>query len=116
MMQATDFGNVDGPAELRPLDWPCVGCIFVEREMGSRPVIVREVSSQHSAQVPLAQDDDMVQTLAPYRADEPFDEGALPLAVAGREDFLDSHALQPVPARMGEDRVAIASEIRARGL
>ena len=52
-----------------PLDWPCVGCIFVEREMGSRPAIVREVAGQEAAQVPFAQDEDMVQTLAPDGAD-----------------------------------------------
>ena len=38
MMQATDFGNLDDPAELRWLDWASVGGIFVERKLSSRPV------------------------------------------------------------------------------
>ena len=63
MMQATDLANLDDPAELRPLDWPCVGCIFVEREVGSRPVIVREVGGQEASQVSFAEDEDMIQTL-----------------------------------------------------
>src|SRR5437762_4224922 len=46
MMQATDFGNLDDPAELRRRDGASIGCIFVEREVGSRPVIVREVCVQ----------------------------------------------------------------------
>jgi len=58
--QTTDFGKLDDPAELRPLDRPCVGCIFVEREVGSRPVIVREVAGQEAAQVAFAQDEDMI--------------------------------------------------------
>jgi hypothetical protein len=63
-MQATDFGNRDDRAEFRPLDWPSVGCIFVEREVSARPVIVREVAGQGAAQVPFAEDEDMIQTLA----------------------------------------------------
>jgi hypothetical protein len=46
MVQATDFGNLDDPAELRWLDWPSVGCIFVEREMSARQVVVRKVCVQ----------------------------------------------------------------------
>ena len=63
MMQATDFGNLDDPAELRWLDWPSVGCIFVEREVSSRPVIVRDVAGQDAAQVWFTKDEDMIQTL-----------------------------------------------------
>jgi hypothetical protein len=72
MMQATDFGHRDDRAELRPLDWPSVGCILVEREVSARPVIVGEVAGQGAAQVPFTKDEDMIQTLAPDRADEPI--------------------------------------------
>jgi hypothetical protein len=44
MMQVTNFGNLDHHATLRPLDWPSVGCIFVERQVSARPGIVRESS------------------------------------------------------------------------
>jgi len=91
-MQATDFGNLDNRAELRWLDWPSVGCIFVERKVSSHPVIVREVASQGAAQVPFAEDEDVIQTLAPDRADEPLREGVLPRAVGRRQDLIDSHA------------------------
>jgi hypothetical protein len=46
MMQAADFGNLDDHAEFRWLDWPSVRCIFVERQVSSRPVIVGEVAGQ----------------------------------------------------------------------
>src|SRR5712664_2921877 len=87
MMQATDFGNRDDPAELRPLDWPCVGRVFLEREVSSGAVIVGEVAGQDAAQVPFAENKDMVQALAADRADEPFGEGILPGAVGGRQHF-----------------------------
>ena len=59
-MQATDLGNLDDPAELRRRDGASIGCTFVEREVGSRPMIVREVRGQDTSQMPLAENDDMV--------------------------------------------------------
>src|SRR6266566_2142184 len=70
VMQATNFGNWDDRAERRWLDRPSVGCILVERQVSASPVIVREVRGEDASQVPLAENDDMVQTLAPDRADE----------------------------------------------
>ena len=87
MMQATDFGNRHDRAQLRRLDWPRVGRILVEREVSSCAVIVREVAGQDAAQMAFAQDEDMIQTLAPDRADEPLREGILPRAVGRRQDF-----------------------------
>jgi hypothetical protein len=71
-----------------------VGCILVEREVSARPVMVREIAGQSAAQVPFAEDEDMIQTLAPIRADEPLRERIRPGAVRRRQDFTDAHALQ----------------------
>ena len=71
MVEATDFGNRDDPAEFRRLDWSSVGRILGEGKVRARPVIVREIAGQGAAQVPFAQDEDMIQTLAPDRAAEP---------------------------------------------
>src|SRR5207244_12168973 len=87
MVQATDFGDGNDPAEVPPLNWPAVGCILVEREVSTRPVVVREVADQGAAQVPFAKDEDMIQTLAPDGADEPLREGGLPWAVRRRLGF-----------------------------
>src|SRR6267143_2662476 len=95
MVEATDFANRDDPAEFRPLNWPAVGCILVEREVSARPVVVREVASQGTAQVLFAEDKDMIQTLAPDGADEALREGVLPWAVRRRQDFTDG-ASQPM--------------------
>ena len=67
VMQATDFGNRDDPTECG-LNWPAVWCILVEREVSARPVVVREVAGEGAAQVPFAEDEDVIQTLAPNRA------------------------------------------------
>ncbi len=84
VMQATDFGNLHDPARLGELDGPDARRILVEREVSARPVVVREVAGEGAAQVPFAEDEDVIQTLAPNRADEPLREGILPGAVSRR--------------------------------
>src|SRR6266436_2866987 len=116
MMQATDFWNWEYHARARRLAWSSLGCVLVEREMSAGPVIVGEVAGQGAAQVSFAQDDDMIETLAADRADEPLREGLLPRAVPRREDFLDPHALASVPKLLAVDLVTVAQEIRGRGV
>ena len=65
MMQAADFGSRHDRAHLGPLDGSHVGRVLLEREVSARPVVVREVAGQDAAEVPLAENEDMVQTLAP---------------------------------------------------
>jgi len=89
MVEATDFANRDDLAEFRPLNWAAMGRILVEREVSTRPVVVREIASQNAAQMPFAKDKHVIQTLAPDGADEPLREGVLPLALRRREDFSD---------------------------
>jgi hypothetical protein len=48
-------------------------------------VVIPEITSQDVTQVALAEDDDVVETLAPNRADQAFGEGILPRASGGRE-------------------------------
>src|SRR5438067_10794612 len=81
VMQATDFGNLHDPARLGELDGPEVRGILVEREMRASPVIVGEVAGQDAAQVAFAENQNVIQTLAPDRADEPLREGILPRAM-----------------------------------
>src|SRR5438093_985023 len=84
--------------------------------MRASPVIVGEVAGQNAAQVAFAENQNVIQTLAPDRADEPLREGILPRAVRGREDFLDPHALHSVPKLFAVDLVAVAQEIGGRGV
>ena len=87
MVEATDFANRDDPAEFRLLNWPAVGRIHVERQVSARPVVVREVASQGTAQVSFAEDEDVIQTFAPDGADKPLREEVLPWAVRRRQNF-----------------------------
>jgi hypothetical protein len=62
MMQATDFGNLHDPSPLGELDGPGVRRILVEREMSAPLVIVLEVAGQDAAQMPFAENENVIQT------------------------------------------------------
>ena len=112
MMQATDFRNLHDSARVGEFDWPDIRRILVEREMRARPVIVGEVTDEGAAEMPFAQDQNVVQTLGSDGADEPFREGVLPWALRSGEDFTDSHALHALLKYVAVNAVAIANEIR----
>ena len=78
-------------------------------------MVVREVASQGAAEVLFAEDDDVIQTLAPDGADEALREGVLPRAVRRRQDFTDAHALEALPEPVTVDRVAVAEEVGRGG-
>src|SRR5262249_46648357 len=81
MMGPTDFGNLDDRPRGGDLSWADVERILGEREMRSSPVIVGEVADEDAAEVSLAEDEHVIQALAPDGADEPFREGILPRAL-----------------------------------
>ena len=66
--------------------------ICLEREVSPSAVTGREVAGQDAVEVRLVKNEDVIQTLLPDRADEPFHEGVSPGALGGRERFADPHA------------------------
>jgi hypothetical protein len=52
--------------------------ILLQRPMRSNSVVVGRIVFQNSAQMCLAQDDDVIHTLAPERSDQPFGKAVLP--------------------------------------
>ena len=116
MMQATDFADWHDLAQLRRLDRPQIRCILREGKVGPGAVVISEITSQDVTQVALAQDDDVVETVAPDRVDQAFGEGILPRAPGSREDFSDLHALHALAERVSVNRVAIAKEIGRGGV
>ena len=66
--------------------------------------------------MPFAENENVIQTLAPDGTDEALREGILPRAVRRGEDFLDPHALHTVVKLFSVDLVAIAEEIGRGGV
>src|SRR3984893_13171361 len=64
----------DSSALNRARDW----CILVQGSMSSDAVVIVRIRSQDSAQMHLAQDNDVVHTFTPDRSDQPFSKAILP--------------------------------------
>ena len=63
----------------------------------------------------LAEDEHVIQALAPDRPDEALREGFCH-GLRGREDFLDPQALHAALKRLAVDLVAVAEEVGRRGV
>jgi hypothetical protein len=74
IVKSTDFGERHHATFRRCLDASWRGRVLLEGEMGSRPMIIGDVSSKHATQMPLAENDDVIQTLAAQGSDQ---EGCL---------------------------------------
>ena len=68
VMKATHLRDCDNPSCARHL--PREGTLLVEPQMGSGLMVVTEIRSQGSLQMPRVQNDEMVQAVSSYRADQ----------------------------------------------
>ena len=75
-MQTAELWDLDDPADTR--DLPRNRTLLVEAQMGPRFVVVSEIRSQGSLEMPGVQDHEMVQAVSPYRADQALDIRILP--------------------------------------
>jgi hypothetical protein len=64
VVPAADFRKLHDSACRGELDGPDIGCILGEREVRASLVIVAEVTGQDTAQVSLADNENMIQALA----------------------------------------------------
>lgn len=64
MVKFTNFRERHDATFRWRLDASWRGRVFLEGEMGSRAMIIGDVSCKHATQMPLAQNDDVIQALA----------------------------------------------------
>jgi hypothetical protein len=113
MVQAADLWNLHDRAESWWRDRPGLRRILRQREMSSRLVVVREVTTQDARQSGFIRDDHVIETLASDGTDQPFRIRVLPRGTRGGAGLLDAHSRRRGRER-GERVVAIVKEI-ARG-
>jgi len=65
VVEAANFRKLHDLARRGELDRSEVWSVLVEREMGTRPVVVSEVVGQDAAEVSLAKNEHVIQALAP---------------------------------------------------
>src|SRR5664280_2524108 len=78
MMQAADLWERDNLASGRLAYGPGLRTILGEREMCPRPMIILNIGRQGAAQVTLIENDNVIETLAPDRTNDPLDISVLP--------------------------------------
>lgn len=88
MMKTTELGNGNDSPELWNL--PRKRTLLAKAQVGSRLVVVAEVTRQPSLEMARVQNDKVVQTLSANRADEPLGIWILPGTLKCCQDFLDT--------------------------
>ena len=78
MVESTDSGQLDDFTYRGRLNSSLVGSILVQIKVSPGELVVVDPVSQEPAEVAFAEDDDVIETLASYRADEALDVGILP--------------------------------------
>ena len=107
MVEPADLRNGDDPATWWGVERSGLGTVAVERLGWPRGVVVGGVGGQESAEVGLAQNEEVIQALAADGADHPLHEGVLPGRAGGGEDLADPHALDSPREGLVVDRVSI---------
>jgi hypothetical protein len=65
MVKSTHFRECHHATFRRRLDASWRGCVLLEGEMSSRPMVVEQIRGHETSQVPLAEYDHMVQAFSP---------------------------------------------------
>jgi hypothetical protein len=82
--------------------------------MSSRPVVVGKVRGQDATEMVFIDDDDVVETLASYRAHKPLDVGILPRGSGCSGDGLDAKSLNTAPKVITVDTIAVSDHVLGR--
>ena len=96
MVQAADLWKGDNGACRGWLYGPGLWTILAEREMCPALVVILKIIRQHTAQVTLIEDDDVIEAFATDRADDALDIGVLPWRSRCSDNLLDRHRLDAI--------------------
>jgi hypothetical protein len=116
MMEASYLRQGPHLAHFRWHDSSGVGAIHIKGKMGAKAMVIGEIRGKHAPEMPLVEDDDMIEHLAAETPDEPLAVGILPRTARGDLDFFDSYMLNTVLERHTVDRVPIPGERARRGI
>ena len=114
MMQAADLGKGDDGSGAARLNRPGDRTVLAQSQMRARAVIIGDVRRKDPPQMRLVEDDDVVKALSPDRADDPFDERALPGRARCRHNVLDAHGLDPGAEHQTVDAVPVSDHVAWR--
>src|SRR5947209_713904 len=79
-------------------------------------MVIGNVRSESTMQRALSEDDDVIQTLAANRSNEPFNVGPMPRRSRRGKYLFDAHGLHLLDEVLPEDSIPIAQEIPWRAV
>lgn len=110
MMQSSDFGDLHHRSAFRRLLRSRLRRILTQGYMRPGTMVVGEVTFQNSAQLGFAENDHVIQTLAPDGADQSLDERILPRATRSSDHLLDPHSRHSPPKLLAINLVTISQQ------
>ena len=84
--------------------------------MRTKAVIIGDIRGEHTPEMLLVEDDDLIEHLATETPDEPLAVRILPWTSRGDLHFFDTHVFDTLLEQCTVDRVPIPEEIARRGL
>jgi hypothetical protein len=111
VVQAAYLAECHDHAGTRWVNRSRVRRIFAQGEVRARSVVVGEVRLEDHAEVRFAEDDDVIQAVAPNGAYEALGEWILPRRARRGHDLFDAKAGDAFSERGPVDAVAVAQEV-----
>ena len=116
MMKSAHLGKHNNLSLLRSLHRPRFRGIFVQAQMGPTPVIIGKIGFKQTVQVSLVEHDDVIQTFATDRTNQPFDVRRLPRRARHNPDFLQAQSLGAALELQAVDAITVTEQVlRGRG-
>jgi len=110
-MQSTeDWLGVD-QSQARRLDTPRLWAVLIEPQVSPTAVVVVHVLPKYSPEVPVIEDDHMVEAFPTDRPDHPLDKWVLPWGSLSGPNLFDSQRCYPAHEDGAVDPVSIPDEI-----
>lgn len=107
MMEASHLRQGHHLAPFWWLDRSGLGAIHLEGKMGTKSVVIGDIRGEHSPEMPVIEDDDMIEHLATDTPDESLAVGIVPRTVRGDLDLFDIQVLDPLLEQATVDRVPV---------
>lgn len=112
MMKAANLWDCDDLVSVgRYLRWPRDGAILIQSSVNAAPIVVFDICTQNTLQVPLVHDDHMVQALSTDRPDCSLGVYVLPRRLFGGDMLGDTQLPDPLGELPSVAAVPISDQI-----
>ena len=110
MMHSADLWYRNDPSFRWRLDSAWYWRVAFKAEVGACFVVMDKVARKDAPEMAFVEDDHVVETLAPNRADDSLDVRISPRRSGRSDDFLDAHVLDAIVEGLAVDAVAVAED------